>query len=59
LPEYVYDPKKIMRKFTIKDLMTNAEKLKGDADIIKFAEEFNSEKYQRDTALFQDLVRIN
>jgi peptide/nickel transport system substrate-binding protein len=24
--------------------------LKGDADIIKFAEEFNSEKYQRDTA---------
>ena len=50
LPEYVYDSKQIMRKFTVKDLMANAEKLKGDADIIAFAEEFNSEKHQRDSA---------
>jgi peptide/nickel transport system substrate-binding protein len=50
LPEYMYDPNKIMRKFTIKDLMNNAEKLKGNEDIIKFAEEFNSEKFQRDSA---------
>lgn len=50
LPEYVYDPEKIMRKFTIKDLMSNSDKLKGNEDIIKFAELFNSEKYQRDTA---------
>ncbi|MBL7778784.1 MAG: hypothetical protein JNK66_10900 [Chitinophagales bacterium] len=50
LPEYVYDPEKIMRKFTIRDLMANSEKLKGDADIIKFAEEFNAEKHQRDSA---------
>lgn len=50
LPEYLYDPEKIMRKFTIRDLMANSEKLKGDADIIKFAEEFNAEKHQRDSA---------
>lgn len=50
LPEYVYDPNKIMRKFTIKDLMANSEKLKGDNDIITFAEEFNSEKHQRDSS---------
>lgn len=49
-PEYVYDPDQIMRKFSIRDLNT-AEKraaLKGNADIIKFAENFNSEKYQRE-----------
>lgn len=50
LPEYVYDPSQIMRKFTVKDLMTNAEKLKGDNDIIAFAEVFNSEKHQRDAS---------
>lgn len=50
LPEYVYDPQKIMRKFTVRDLMANNEKLKGDADIIAFAEGFNSEKHQRDSA---------
>lgn len=50
LPEYVYDPNKIMRKFSVKDLMANAEKLKGDNDIIAFAESFNSEKHQRDAS---------
>ncbi|MCS6934527.1 MAG: ABC transporter substrate-binding protein [Chitinophagales bacterium] len=50
LPEYVYDPQKIMRKFTIRDLVNNTEKLKGDPDIIAFANEFNSEKHQRDTS---------
>ena len=33
LPEYVYDPAKIMRKFTVKDLMANAEKLKGNPEL--------------------------
>lgn len=50
LPEYNYDPNKIMSKFSIKDMNTKEkrEKLKGDKDILNFATEFNSEKYQRD-----------
>ena len=50
LPEYVYDPKKLMRKFTIKDLNNHdkAAALKSNPDIIAFAKEFNSDKYSRD-----------
>lgn len=50
IPEYIYDPEQIMRKFTVKQLGNPAEvaKLKGNADIIRFAENFNSEKYQRE-----------
>jgi peptide/nickel transport system substrate-binding protein len=50
IPEYNYDPNKLMSKFTIKDMNTSEkrDKLKTNADIINFANEFNSEKYQRD-----------
>jgi peptide/nickel transport system substrate-binding protein len=50
LPEYNYDPDKIMRKFTVKDMNTDTKRssLRENADIIKFAELFNSEKFQRD-----------
>jgi peptide/nickel transport system substrate-binding protein len=50
LPEYVYDPEKIMAKFKITDLNTEAKRnaLKENADIQKFAELFNSEKFQRE-----------
>lgn len=50
IPEYVYDPEHIMRKFTVHYLNNpkNLDKLKGNADIIRFAENFNSEKYQRE-----------
>lgn len=50
IPEYVYDPAKIMRKFTMKDLNNDAKaaKLKSNPDIIKFANQFNSEKYARE-----------
>jgi peptide/nickel transport system substrate-binding protein len=50
LPEYVYDPQKIMRKFKITDLNSDAKRaaLKDNADIQAFATAFNSEKYQRD-----------
>lgn len=50
LPEYNYDPQQIMRKFTIRDMNTNEKRaaLKSNADIQKFAAEFNSEKFQRD-----------
>lgn len=50
IPEYIYDPGQIMRKFTIRDLNTPEKRtaLKGNTDIIKFAEDFNSEKFQRE-----------
>lgn len=50
LPEYNYDPNQLMRKFSIKDFNTDSKRsaLKSNSDILKFAEEFNSEKYQRD-----------
>ncbi len=50
LPEYVYDPEKIMRKFPIRDMNTEPKRqaLKENADIIAFANQFNSEKFQRE-----------
>lgn len=46
IPEYHYDPKGLMKEFTIKDLTENAEALKENPTIKAFAEEFNSSKYQ-------------
>jgi peptide/nickel transport system substrate-binding protein len=50
LPEYNYDSEKLMRKFNIRDFNTDAKRnaLKSNPDILKFAEQFNSEKFQRD-----------
>jgi peptide/nickel transport system substrate-binding protein len=50
LPEYIFDPQHIMRKFKVTDLNSDEKrsKLKDDADIQKYADQFNSEKYQRD-----------
>ena len=50
IPEYVYDAGKLMRKFSVKDLNDpkTVAKLKSNPDIIKFAKDFNSEKYSRE-----------
>jgi len=50
IPEYIYDKDKIMRKFSIADLRDKQkqESLKGDRDILRFADEFNSQKYSRE-----------
>jgi len=49
-PEYIYDPEKIMRKFSLEELndTKKIEKLRTNPDIVKFANEFNSEKFQRE-----------
>jgi len=49
-PEYIYDPEKLMRKFSLEDLSNpkKIEKLRTNPDIVKFANEFNSEKFQRE-----------
>lgn len=50
IPEYIYDPQQIMRKFTMKELSDKETlaKLRENEDLRKFAKEFNSEKYQRE-----------
>jgi len=50
IPEYIYDPGKLMRKFSLKDLNEpeTVSKLKSNPDIIAFAKDFNSEKFSRD-----------
>jgi len=48
IPEYIYDPEGLMRKFTLTQINRDNDKLMEDEDIIKFAESFNSEKYQRE-----------
>lgn len=50
LPEYIYDPQKLMRKFSIAELSDpkKIEKLRTNTDIVNFANEFNSEKHQRE-----------
>lgn len=50
LPEYVYDPKQLMRQYTIKQLSEkeSLNKIRDEIDLRQFAKDFNSEKYQRE-----------
>lgn len=50
IPEYVYDPSKIMAKFTVKELNdpANTDKLKGNMELKKFADDFNGDYHSRD-----------
>lgn len=48
IPQYVYDPKKLMDKFTIKQLQEENAKVAEDPTMKEFAAEYNSEKYQRE-----------
>jgi peptide/nickel transport system substrate-binding protein len=48
LPEYFYDPKGLMRNFTLKQLTEEKEKLGEDPRINEFAKDFNSEKRMRE-----------
>lgn len=50
IPEYIYDPEQIMRKFTLKELSNkdNEAQIRENIDLIRFAESFNGEKFQRE-----------
>lgn len=50
LPRNIYDPKNLMDEFTIKQLTENQDELATNEKIVEFANDFNSEKYQRDKA---------
>lgn len=51
IPEYIYDPQQIMRNYTLEQLSdkSSLEKIKNDKNLIAFAKEFNSEKFQRES----------
>ena len=51
IPAYVYDPDGIMKKFTVKELYTKGEQLDNDPDINKFADQYNSSKFQREVVV--------
>ncbi len=53
LPKKIYDPKGLMDNFSVKELASNADNLIENEKIIEFANDFNSEKYQRDAAWIQ------
>jgi len=48
LPRYIYDPDGIMENFSIPELTNNARRLQNDPRIIAFANDYNSERYQRE-----------
>lgn len=50
MPEYIYDPEQIMRKFKYSDFndAKKVDEFRGNPDIIKFANQFNSEKFARE-----------
>jgi peptide/nickel transport system substrate-binding protein len=50
IPEHIYDAQKIMRNFTIKDFRDKSKEngLKSNKDILRFADEFNSQKFSRE-----------
>ncbi|MBI3502588.1 MAG: hypothetical protein HY063_12425 [Bacteroidetes bacterium] len=48
IPEYFYDPKRLMRNFTLKQIAEEGEKLKKNEKMKEFAGDFNSEKRMRD-----------
>jgi peptide/nickel transport system substrate-binding protein len=48
LPEYFYDPKGLMKNFTIKGLTLEQDKYANDPKLAEFADDFNSEKRGRE-----------
>nr|MBP6731811.1 hypothetical protein [Chitinophagales bacterium] len=49
IPQYIYDPKNLMDKFSIKDINEKFAEVQEDATMKEFATEYNSEKFQRDS----------
>ena len=51
MPEYIYDPKKVLRNFSLIDLKDKEKSIKlaeNNPELITFAEEFNSPKFSRE-----------
>jgi peptide/nickel transport system substrate-binding protein len=53
LPEYVYDAKHLLRKYSIPELAVENPKCADDANVKEFSDFFNSQKTMRDPAFVQ------
>jgi peptide/nickel transport system substrate-binding protein len=53
LPSFKYDPQGILAKYSLAQLAKGGEDLLNDPDLIDFANEFNSEKFQREPAFIE------
>lgn len=51
MPEYIYDPKKVLRKYTLAELIAGSKKAENDPEISSLADFLNSEKSNRDTSI--------
>ena len=48
LPEYVYDPKGLLKEFTVHQLNNPTEELMNNPKLAEFANDFSNEKFQRE-----------
>jgi len=48
LPEYIYDAKQVLRKYTLNELITGSTKATNDPAIKEYSDFFNSERSNRD-----------
>jgi peptide/nickel transport system substrate-binding protein len=48
MPRYIYDPKHLMDKISLRDINTKFKEVEQNADMKAFAAEYNSEKFQRE-----------
>ena len=53
LPEYIFDPKGILRRYSIEQLKHATEKVQNAKDIKEFIDLFNSDKAARDESMMQ------
>lgn len=51
MPEYVYDPKHVLRKYSMAEVIAAKGAIQNDPTIKEFADNFNSEKVARDSSL--------
>jgi len=53
LPEYIVDPKGLLREFTLPDLIQRSDALSQNSKVKEFAEWFNNERFARDKNFLQ------
>ena len=48
VPEYIFDPNKVLRKFSLPSLLKPSAAIENDKDLAAFADTFNSEPFNRE-----------
>ncbi len=58
MPAYVYDPKGVMAKYSLKEWTEKGDKISEEPEMIAFAQEFNSEKFQREQVVGSGAYKV-